>query len=352
MSSLLWPRATGRQLPRAACPPAPRASGQALTEFALIVPVMLLLLLMAVDFGRLFFSYIQISNAAREGAAYAAQQPTDDVTIADYVDAETNSQRQAGEGALAVTVTCADTAGSTIACSDAPGGAGRGNTVTVAVNEGFSFLTPLVNNFFGGALPIRATATAAVLGTVPGAGGTPPGACSLPTADFTVIVTSGLSVFADPSASRPNSGVCNISGYNWKWGDGNIDVGQATGDPHTYTAPGTYTIELEVTNQAGPATTTRQVTVPAGPPPPTCAKPTANFNWTKSGKTYTYTDASTVADPVNCPITDWLWTFTDAGGLQSNAQNPAPVTYTNNSSHPVTLQVTNAGGTSTITRNS
>ena len=63
-------------------------------------------------------------------------------------------------------------------------------------------------------------------------------------------------------------------------------------------------------------------------------------------------DLSTVADPVHCPITDWEWTFTDASGLKSNAQNPAPVTYGNNSSHPVTLKVTNAGGSTTITKNS
>jgi PKD repeat protein len=58
-----------------------------------------------------------------------------------------------------------------------------------------------------------------------------------------------------------------------------------------------------------------------------------------------------VADPVNCPITDWLWTFT-SDGTQSNAQNPAPFKYGNNSSHPVTLRVTNAAGSATITKNS
>ena len=51
--------------------------GQAVVEFALILPVFLLLLLIAVDFGRLFFTYIQLNNTAREGAAYAAAQPDD-----------------------------------------------------------------------------------------------------------------------------------------------------------------------------------------------------------------------------------------------------------------------------------
>ena len=108
---------------------------------------------------------------------------------------------------------------------------------------------------------------------------------------------------------------------------------------------------LTVTNQGGANSLPQNVVITTSPPPPTCAKPTANFTWTKSGKTYTYRDASTVADSVNCPITDWLWTFTDAGGLQSNAQNPTAVTYSNNSNHPVTLRVTNAGGATTITLN-
>ncbi len=327
-------------------------------EFALIVPVMLLLLVIAIDFGRLFFSYIQISNAAREGAAFGAHQPTDLVSITAKARQETNAQAQRGESAIVVTASCADSAGTVLAsCDLATGGAlGAGNTIRVNVNEPFTFLTPLVASYFSN-LQLNASATSVITDYASSSGGTPPGPCSLPTASFVVTVTSGLSVFADPSGSSPKSGVCNISGYNWNWNilstdPADLTVGTATGDSHTYLAPGTYTIELEVTNQAGSDKEQKTVTVPAGPPPPTCAKPVANFDWTSSGKTRTYSDRSTVADPVNCPITDWLWTFTDQGGLQSNAQNPAPVTYVNNSSHPVTLQVTNAGGSSSVTKNS
>ena len=79
-----------------------------------------------------------------------------------------------------------------------------------------------------------------------------------------------------------------------------------------------------------------------------CTKPHAGFTVSSDKKTYTYTDASTVDDPVNCPITTWLWTFTDLG-TQSNAQNPTPQTYQTGQSHSVTLKVTNAAGTSTYT---
>lgn len=319
---------------------------------------MLLLLVMAIDFGRLFFSYIQISNAAREGAAYGSHAPTNLVTITSRALQETNAQAQRGESAITVTAKCNDSVGTALAsCSLATGGAaGAGNSITVNVNEPFTFMTPMITAVFSN-LQLNASATSVVTDYASSSGGTPPGPCSLPTASFVVTVTSGLTVFADPSASTPKTGTCNISGYNWKWDPDptNDTVGFATGDSHTYAAGGTYTITLQVTNQAGAATTTRTVTVPVGPPPPVCAKPSANFNVATDGppgKTKTYTDASTVADPVNCPITDWLWTFTDQSGLQSNAQNPAPVTYGTPGSHPVTLKVTNAGGSTTVTINS
>ena len=42
--------------------------GQALVEFTLLVPVFLLLLFAIIDFGMGFYSWITVTNAAREGA--------------------------------------------------------------------------------------------------------------------------------------------------------------------------------------------------------------------------------------------------------------------------------------------
>jgi len=336
MSLLPWPTAT--RLARRK-----RSRGQALVEFALVLPVFMLLLLIAVDFGRLFFSNIEINNAAREGASYAAQFPTDATGIQTHVLQETNAQAQRGAGAVsAPTVTCKDSTGTTIACSSSTGGTGPGNTVTVSVTEPFTFFTPLMNGFFGGSFNMGASATAVVLGYAASSGATPPpGTCSPPTASFTVVVNA-LTITTDPSASTPNSGVCNISGYNWDWGDGNADVGTASATNHTYSANGTYTVTLTTTNQGGTTTATRSVTVGTVTPPP-CTVPVASFTYTKSSKTYSFTDASSVADPVNCPITAWSWTFGD--GTSSNAQNPT-VTYKSANTHTVTLIATNSAGAS------
>ena len=42
--------------------------GQALVEFTLLIPIFLLLLFAIVDFGMGFYSWITVTNAAREGA--------------------------------------------------------------------------------------------------------------------------------------------------------------------------------------------------------------------------------------------------------------------------------------------
>lgn len=46
--------------------------GQSLVEFALLLPLLLIILLGVVDFGRVYFAYVSVTNAARNGAEYAS----------------------------------------------------------------------------------------------------------------------------------------------------------------------------------------------------------------------------------------------------------------------------------------
>ena len=48
-----------------------RGRGQALVEFALVIPIFLLLLVAIFDMGRAVFAYNTLTNAAREGARMA-----------------------------------------------------------------------------------------------------------------------------------------------------------------------------------------------------------------------------------------------------------------------------------------
>jgi len=317
---------------------------------ALVLPLFALFMVMTIDFGRVFFSYIQITNAAREAAAYGASVPADGLGITARANQEKNAQSQGGETAINVTWACSDPGGSTIPCASAAGGTGAGNRMTVTVTEPFTFLTPLVDSLLG-SFSLRADATSNVLGYAAGSGAGGSGACTTPpTASFTVVVLEDLTVQTDPSGSTPDSGICNIAGFNWTWGDGTSGPGSATGETHTYLGANTYTIGLEVTNPAGTATTTQQVTVPEGAPID-CLPPDASFtiSYSSNKKIHTYRDTSTVDDDDNCFIASWEWTF--GNGIQSNAPNPFPVDYGNDGRerHSTTLKVTNAGGTDSVT---
>jgi Flp pilus assembly protein TadG len=362
---------------RGATSPPGKRRGQSLVEFALIVPVFLILLLMAVDFGRLFFTYIQVSNAAREAAAYGATQPTDTVGMQARAVQEKNSQTQ-GEGPLdPITTTCRNQAGTVIACTAAPGGAGSGNTLTVTVRQPFRFLTPVVNDFLGPNLGMTSSVTTAVFVSAAGGTGGGPGSCAAPSNATFTIIASGLDIIANPDGSKPDTGVCTISGYNWDFGDGETAVGSSIPVTHTYSAPGTYAVTLEVTNQGGSLTAIRTVTVPPAVPTPTptstptstptgptptptatpsptptatpCPPPTANFIWTSGNprRNVTFTDQSTAAP--GCPINTWLWDFGD-GSPASNAPNPFHTFPANNGSWTVSLTVTSSSGSRTVTR--
>ncbi len=49
-------------------------AGQTLVETAMVLPILLLLLFALVDFGRGFYTWLLVTNAAREGARVAAVQ--------------------------------------------------------------------------------------------------------------------------------------------------------------------------------------------------------------------------------------------------------------------------------------
>ncbi len=62
--------------------------GQNAVEFALLLPVLMFILFGILDLGRLFFAAITIANAAREGARYGIEHPTDVGGIQARVEAE------------------------------------------------------------------------------------------------------------------------------------------------------------------------------------------------------------------------------------------------------------------------
>lgn len=142
------------------------ASGQSLVEFALILPVLLLFLLVAIDFGRLFSSWVTLNNSARVAANFAAADPNPDdgfgagSTYASKVNAE-------GFGSLGPTCTTAgvpqpmfnDTAVDSNTTTK-----NLGDEATVSISCTFKVMTPIVSAIVGGNLPMSASSTFVIRG--------------------------------------------------------------------------------------------------------------------------------------------------------------------------------------------
>ena len=129
-------------LRRLAGRPRKEEGGQSLVEFALVVPIFLLVLFAIVDFGMAFHAWITVTNSAREGARLGSVRATSG-EIEQRVRDTTDTLDQAD---LSVAVTNAE--------------GQPGESVVVDVSYSYSLMTPLadlLNLVSGGTIPSTLT---------------------------------------------------------------------------------------------------------------------------------------------------------------------------------------------------
>ena len=115
--------------------------GQSLVEFALLLPIMLLIFMMVLDLGRAFYYYSVIHNAAREGARYGIVHYHNVSTSAAL---ETSIIVKAKELVVGI-----DPADLMVAPTVPDYPIETGDILEVEVEYSFSAVTPLVNLFLG-----------------------------------------------------------------------------------------------------------------------------------------------------------------------------------------------------------
>lgn len=156
-----------------------------------------------------------------------------------------------------------------------------------------------------------------------------------PVAAFTSTATRLVAAF-DAATSSDADGT--IVSWDWDFGDGATATGPTV--ERTFTAPGTYTVTLTVTDDDGrTGTTSQDVTV-------VLAAPEASFALTSSQRTV-QVDGSASTDP-DGTVVSWEWAFGDG----ATATGPtASHTYTTAGTHTVSLTVTDDSGlTATVDR--
>jgi Flp pilus assembly protein TadG len=130
-----------------------RRRGQSLVELTLTMPLMLLLMLGTIDMGRMFFDYIQLRNAVREGAGYGTRFPTETANISERVrDHVQQDNAQLSPADITVQVSCSG------ACTTL----GGNGVIMVSASHTFSPVTTAFLQSYFGVAPFTMTATASM----------------------------------------------------------------------------------------------------------------------------------------------------------------------------------------------
>lgn len=106
--------------------------GQALVEFAIILPLLLLLIMGIVQFSMIINSYLSIQNAAREGAR-AGILGSSDIEIKNIIKAVSPSLEASN---LTVTITPTESSRKS------------GDTLTVKIDYNYPLIVPIISSIF------------------------------------------------------------------------------------------------------------------------------------------------------------------------------------------------------------
>ncbi|HUR03543.1 MAG TPA: TadE/TadG family type IV pilus assembly protein [Nonomuraea sp.] len=177
-------------------------------EFAISAPVVLLMVLFGIDFGRVFMGWITLTNAVREAANFAALNPSA-WTAPGNPAAQTEFDRLIA--AEAANLNC--TLPATLPDPTFPNGTSVGSPALVAVTCQFSLLTPLMGTILGSPIDVSASASfpvrsGAIAGTGGGGGGLPPIGPVVPTPTIaptpSPIITPSPAPTPVPKCTVPN----------------------------------------------------------------------------------------------------------------------------------------------------
>jgi PKD repeat protein len=236
--------------------------GQSVVELVILLPILLLMVLAALDMGRVFLGWVVLNNAARVGANYAALHPdawgapgdvADQTTYANLVTDARNDASIALSGCETASVPQ----------PAFPNGTDLGDFAEVVLNCTFSPLTPIIGDVFaagGNQLAVTARSVFPIrTGLVAGSAEPPAPSC------LTEFSLQPNPAEIDTPVQFTDETPATSSGWIWNFGDLN---GSALQNPsHTYEDPGTYTVELRSNSNGTPCTPDQESITVVEPPP-------------------------------------------------------------------------------------
>jgi hypothetical protein len=276
-----------------------RTRGQAMVEFAIILPILAILMVMSLDLGRVFFGWVGMQNVARVAADFAAAHPDafdPNIPASNPIKQQLILQYRQVIAREAAGLNCSPLpVASPPANIPAPvfndtNGNTRydlGEHVSVTLHCSFGLITPLAEGLLGGDVDVAAVSIFAIRGgmiagvpigsTLPSgsssasasasssastsvdpsasgaASATPaPTPCQLPIANFSASPTSGRKTLTVTFNNTSQTFGCSVSGWVWDFGDGTA-ISTQMNPIHAYTQNGTYQVTLTVISPGGTA---------------------------------------------------------------------------------------------------
>lgn len=118
----------------------PAQQGQSLLEFALVILALVIVMVGIIDFGRMYFTYATVANAAREGARYGIIYPihrtAEDSPDPNNITYRTRAMLSLIGGSAEIQITYPDDGCMTPGCR-----------IRVKVSTQFDMWTPLIPRF-------------------------------------------------------------------------------------------------------------------------------------------------------------------------------------------------------------
>ncbi|HEX6139532.1 MAG TPA: PKD domain-containing protein [Candidatus Limnocylindria bacterium] len=270
-----------------------RTRGQAMVEFAIILPILAVLMVMSLDFGRVFFGWVGMQNVARVSADFAAAHPDAfDPTVPSTVQTQLLMQQyQVRVANEAAGLNCSPLPVASPSPTYMPepslvdtngnGSWDVGEHVRVQLWCGFGLLTPLAEVILGGDVDVAADSVFAIRGG--SIGGIPIGSvapsasasssasssasgsasasasassspCPLPIANFNASPTVGKRPLTVAFTDASQTFGCAVSGWVWDFGDGSA-ISTLQNPTHIYTRNGLFQVTLTVTSPGGEVST-------------------------------------------------------------------------------------------------
>jgi len=148
--------------------------GQSLVELAISITILIFLLAGAVEFGMAFFQFVQLRDAAQEGALFGSMNPSQVSLIETRIRGASNSPIDLSSGDVTITISIDNISSTDAANYQTVDCEGHGLKVLVAYDH--QIFMPFIPAFIGSStIPLNASVTDTILSpTTPSGGGSCP----------------------------------------------------------------------------------------------------------------------------------------------------------------------------------